>query len=63
MRLSVHVFSMTNCGNSHDSAGVVNFVQDSIIAGSNTPCGFCALQFLAARRPWISAERQQSVLD
>ena len=63
MRLSVYVFSMTNCGNSHDSAGIVNLVQDSVVAGSNTPRSLSALQFLAPRRPWISAKGQQSLLN
>lgn len=63
MRLPVNVFAMTNRGNGHDGAGVVNFVKDSVVADSNTPPNLSALQFLAARRSWISAKRQQALLN
>jgi hypothetical protein len=60
MRLSVYFFSTTNCGHSHDSAVIVNY---SVVASSNTLCSISALQFLAAWRPRIFSERQQSLLD
>jgi hypothetical protein len=48
MRLSVYVFSMTNFGDNHNSAVIVNFIQDSVVTGSNSPSSISALQFLAA---------------
>ena len=63
MRLPVNVFAMTNRGDSHDSAGVVNFVKDSVVSDSNTPRSFSALQFLAAGRPRISGKRKQPLLN
>ena len=63
MRLLVNIFAMTNRGNGHDRAGVVNFVKDSVVADSNTPRSLCTLQFLAARQPWISLQCQQPLLN
>jgi hypothetical protein len=63
MRLSVYVFSMTNSGDSHDSTRVVNFIEDSVVAGSNTPRSLSAFQFLATRWPWIFLKCQQALLN
>ena len=63
MRLPVNVFAVTNRENGHESARVIDLVNDSVGFCSNAPRAVSVLQFFTSGRSSILSEQNQLTFD